>query len=98
MREEREGREEREEGEEKEEGEEGEEEMKEEEPTFEFFYSKSKSDGLVLGGNKKWRKYLSNFQDLPTGLQWDPLFEKILRDAKNKNVGQTINGIIKLTL
>ena len=26
------------------------------------FYSKSKSDNIVLAGDKNWRKYLSNFQ------------------------------------
>ena len=35
-----------------------------------WFYSKSKVDELSLAGDKNFRKYLSNFQDIKTGLTW----------------------------
>ena len=37
----------------------------------EFFYSKSRAVEPSLAGDLNWRRYLSNFHDVPGGLLWD---------------------------
>lgn len=35
-----------------------------------WFYSCSKPDGIRMDGDREWRKYLSNFQEIPNGFHW----------------------------
>lgn len=41
------------------------------EGVIEWFYSKSKAKGDVFGQEVNWRRYISNFQNVPNGLKWD---------------------------
>ena len=76
------------------------------EDKLELFFSGAKNHkGDSMGGEKEWRKYLSNFQSLPNGLQWDNNYfpnlehafhyEKFKRSTKpelrNKYVGKESN-------